>query len=136
MNQKGGVRFKPSHMSRRKSRKVLGRINKNKRYLSIKSRPLPRTYKSYKKNQSRKAAAIRREIEKFARRARGENSNNNNNNNASASKASKASKAAANRSARVITRALEQSFHDNLGKKASPSKSKSRRSRKNTMNFK
>ena len=132
MNQKGGVRFKPSHMSRRKSRKVLGRINKNKRYLSIKSHPLPRTYKSYKKNQSRKAAALRQEIEKFARRARGENSNNNNNN----ASASKASKAAANRSARAISRALEQSFHDNLGKKASPSKSKSRRSRKNTMNFK
>jgi len=130
MSQKGGVRFKPSHMSRRKSRKVLGHIHKNKSYLSVKSRPLPRTYKSYKKNQSRKAAALRHELEQFARKARGEISNNNNNNNASVSKASKA---AANRSARAVTRALAEAFRNELGKEASPPKSKKRMSRKMNM---
>lgn len=131
MSQKGGIRFKPSHMSRRKSRKVLGHINKNKRHLSIKSRPLSRTYKSYKAEQNRKAAALRQEIEKFARRARGDENFSNN------EISSSASSKAANRNARAISRALEHAFHNEIGKRASPNSkkrmSKKRMSRKMNM---
>ena len=129
MSQKGGVRFKPMH--RRKSRKIR-RSHINSRHLSVKSRPLSRTYKSYITNQNRKAAADlaarMKEIQRVSNIAKSKYTNNNNGASASAS-ASASTLSRRNESA--LIRSL--TAFSSLGSKPAPA-SKSRKSKSNKMN--
>jgi len=123
MSQKGGVRFKPMH--RRKSRKIR-RSHINSRHLSVKSRPLSRTYKSYITNQNRKAAADlaarMKEIQRVSNIAKSKHTNNNNGASASASTLSRRNESALIRSLTAFS---------SLGSKPAPA---SRKSKSNKMN--
>ena len=129
MSQKGGVRFKP--MSRRKSRKIR-RSHINSRHLSVKSRPLSRTYKSYITNQNRKAAADlaarMKEIQRVSNIAKSKHTNNNNNGASASASASASTLSRRNESA--LIRSL--TAFSSLGSKPAPA---SRKSKSNKMNL-
>ena len=137
MSKKGGVRFK-SIRRNKSTRKVRGMPSAYNR--SVKLRSLKHSYASYKRRENRKSlrrstaraahqAAVQREMNRMARRARGENSNDEEENAPRA--ASAAASVSENRSVRAAIRSL--SAFGNLGEQQPRASTRKQRRGKHNM---
>ncbi len=134
MSKKGGVRFK-SIRRNKSTRKVRNMPSAYNRFVKLRS--LKRSYASHKRRENRKSlrrstaraahqAAVQREMNQMARRARGENSNDEEENAPRA-----ASAAAENRSVRAAIRSL--AAFGNLGEQQPRASTRKQRRGKHSM---